>query len=363
MKRISPAIALAACFALTLSGCGSDDPTGAKGVGGSGQQKNVLQGIGSSAQKSAMDAWIAGFEKKQSTTSVQYSPDGSGAGVKQFLAGAAKFAGSDKYLDDDQAAKANSVCGPDGAYEFPVYISPIAVAFNLPGIKHLNFAPSTIAEIFSGKISAWDDPAIKADNPNAKLPSTKITAVHRSDDSGTTNNFTDYLHQTAPKAWPDEAAETFPHKGEAASGTTGVVQTVQGAEGAIGYIDASAVGKDLGTAKIKVGSNFTAMTSEGAATVVGESKQTAGRGKHDLAIDLNRTTTTKGAYPLVLVSYHLVCSSYKDEKTVDAVKAWEKYVVSSAAQQAAEENAGSAAIPQSVSDKAVRAIDSITVKK
>lgn len=363
MKRISPAIALTACFALTLSGCGNDDPTGAQAVGGSGKQKNVLQGIGSSAQKSAVDAWIAGFEKKQSTTSVQYSPDGSGAGVKQFLSGAAKFAGSDKYLDDDQVAEAKTVCGPDGAYEFPVYISPIAVAFNLPGVKHLNLTPETIAKIFSGKIKAWNDPAIRADNPNAELPSTKITAVHRSDDSGTTDNFTDYLHQTVPKAWPDEASETFPHKGEAASGTTGVTQTVQGAEGAIGYIDASAVGKDLGTAKIKVGSNFTALSPEGAAKVVGKSEQTGGRAKHDLAIDLDRTISGKGAYPLVLVSYHIVCSSYKDQKTADAVKAWETYVVGSEAQKAAQQNAGSAPIPRNVADKAMRAIDSITVKE
>lgn len=363
MKRISPAIAACACAALMLSGCGSDDPTGAKAVGGSGGQKAVLQGIGSSAQKSAMDAWTAGFDKKQSDVTVQYSPDGSGAGVKQFLSGAAKFAGSDKYLDDDQVAQAKSVCGSGGAYEFPVYISPIAVAFNLPGVKHLNFDAATIAKIFSGTITKWNDPAITKANPKAKLPSTTITAVHRSDDSGTTNNFTDYLHQAAPKAWPDEASETFPHEGEAASGTTGVVQTVQGADGAIGYIDASAVGKDLGTANIKVGSDFTPMSSTGAAKVVGESKQTSGRGEHDLAIDLDRTTTSKGAYPLVLVSYHMVCSSYKNKKTADAVKAWEKYVVSPGAQKAAEENAGSAAIPQSVSDKAVKAIDSITVKK
>lgn len=363
MKRISPAIAVAACLALTLSGCGSDDPTGAKAVGGSGGQKTVLQGIGSSAQKSAIDAWTAGFDKKQSDVTVQYSPDGSGAGVKQFLSGAAKFAGSDKYLDDDQVKAAKSVCGANGAYEFPVYISPIAVAFNLPGVKNVNLAPETIAKIFSGKITTWNDKAIKKDNPKAKLPSTTITPVHRSDDSGTTNNFTDYLHQTAPKAWPEAAAETFPHKGEAASGTTGVVQTVQGAEGAIGYIDASAVGKDLGTAKIKVGNTFTKMSSKGAATVVGESEQVSGRAKHDHAIDLSRTTTTDGAYPLVLVSYHMVCGSYKDKETADAVKAWEKYVVSEGAQKAAEENAGSAAIPRNVADKAAQAIDSITVEK
>lgn len=363
MKRITPAIAVAACAALMLSGCGSDDPTGAKSVGGSGSAKTVLQGIGSSAQKSAVDAWTAGFTQKQSDVSVQYSPDGSGAGVKQFLAGAAKFAGSDKYLDDDQVKAARSQCGPGGAYEFPVYISPIAVAFNLPGVKHLNLPSATIAKIFSGAITEWNDPTIAKDNPKAKLPKTKITAVHRSDDSGTTDNFTDYLRQTAPKAWPDEASETFPHKGEAASGTTGVVQTVQGAEGAIGYIDASAVGKDLGTAKIKVGKKFTAMSSKGAATVVGESKQVPGRGKNDYAININRTTTSDGAYPLVLVSYHMVCATYQNKKTADAVKAWEKYVVSPGAQKAAEENAGSAAIPRNVADKATTAIDSITVKK
>src|SRR5436190_1721998 len=79
--------------------------------------------------------------------------------------------------------------------------SPSALVFNLEGVDKLQLSPATAAQIFAGKITTWDDPAIKADNPGAKLPSDKITPVHRSDDSGTTNNFTDYLHQTAPKDW------------------------------------------------------------------------------------------------------------------------------------------------------------------
>ncbi|MYM19529.1 phosphate ABC transporter substrate-binding protein PstS [Brevibacterium sp. 5221] len=364
LSRIAPIAAIAMAGTLALSACGGGSATGESGgdkSGGSDKQlSGSLTGIGSSAQKSAVQAWTADFTGQQSGAKINYSPDGSGAGREQFLAGKAQFAGSDAYMKDEEIEKSKSVCGDDGAFEFPVYISPIAIAYNLKGVDKLQLSPETLAKVFAGKITSWNDEAIKKDNPDANLPSTKITAVHRSDESGTTKNFTDYLNKAAKSAWPDEAAEEFPKKagGEAAQGTDGIVQTVTKTDGAIGYADASATG-DLNKASIKVGENYEAPTAEAAAKVVDESPTVSGRHEHDLAIDLKRDITEAGTYPIVLVSYHIVCSSYKDQSTADLVKGWETYVVSQEGQDSAKENAGSAPISDKLREKITPIIDAV----
>lgn len=363
LKHLAPSAALLAVGALTLSACGGASATG-EDVSGGGESdlQGTLTGIGASSQKAAMDAWTADFTSANSGVTVNYSPDGSGAGREQFLAGNAQFAGSDAYLDDEEAAKAKEVCGPDGAYEFPVYISPIAVAFNVEGVDSLNLSPQTIAGIFKGEITNWNDEKIAADNPDAKLPDLKITAVHRADDSGTTENFTEYLKATAGDVWDEEPDGNFPknYGGEAAQGTDGVVQTVTDTNGAIGYADASAVGS-LGTAKVKVGDEFVELSPEAATKVLDASTTVEGRGEGDLAFALARDTTESGAYPIVLVSYHIVCSSYADQNTVDMVKAWEKYVVSEEGQASAAESAGSAPISEDLRSQINTVIDSIKV--
>jgi phosphate transport system substrate-binding protein len=367
LKRVIPAAAIVSIGALTLSACGGS-ATGETGTGSqasdSASVSGTLVGIGSSAQKSAVQAWSTDFKSANSGAQVNYSPDGSGAGVKQFLAGTADFAGSDAYLEDDQVEAAKKVCGPDGAIEFPVYISPISVAFNLEGVSELNMSPSLIAQIFSGKITTWNDPAIKAENADANLPDSPITAVHRKDESGTTENFTDYLNKTASKDWPDEGSKEFPgaYKGESAQGTDGVVSTVTKTKGAIGYVDSSAVTDDMGTAKIKVGDTYVAHSAEAAAKAVEASDQVSGRGENDIAIDIKRDSTEADTYPLVLVSYHIVCSAYADQAKADLVKSWEKYVLSDEGQQSGAENAKSAPLSPAVAEKAAKAVDTIKVK-
>ncbi|HVI35875.1 MAG TPA: extracellular solute-binding protein, partial [Gaiellales bacterium] len=242
------------------------------------------------------------------------------------------------------------------------YISPIALVYNLPGVDKLQLSPDTAAKIFAGKVTTWNDPAIKADNPGASLPATKITAVHRSDDSGTTKNFTDYLHQTAGSTWTNEAGETWPYKsGEGANGTSGVIQSVTSGKGAIGYADASQAGT-LGKASIKVGSAYVAPDAATAAKAADVSKRVAGRSANDMALDVDRTTTESGAYPLVLVSYLIACPTYKDAKTADLVKGYTNYVVSSQGQAAAAKAAGSAPLSSSLSGDATSAVQTIAAK-
>lgn len=361
------AIAVIAAGALALTACGSDNPAGTAPAGDQTSGTKVtgtLTGIGASSTGAAMDAWKAGFAAANSGATVQYSPDGSGAGRKALIDGSAQFAGSDAYLKDKELASSKEQCGPDGALNIPVYISPIAVAFNLPGVTELKLDAATIAKIFRGEIAKWNDPAIASLNEGVTLPDLKVTPVNRSDDSGTTTNFTDYLAAAAPEVWTDEADGVWPAslKGENAKGTSGVVKTVTDTPGAVTYADDSAVGGKLGTASVKVGEEFVKISAEAAAKAVEAGKPVEGRSANDVAIKLDRKTTEAGAYPIVLVSYHVVCSAYDKQETVDLVKAFENYVVSDAGQQAAADSAKSAPLSPALAEKATKAIESIKVK-
>ncbi len=365
--RFGRAAAVISVAALALTACGSDNPTdpGAEAPESSAAESTVsgtLTGIGASSQNSAMEAWKAGFESANQDAMVQYSPDGSGAGRKAFLSGGAQFAGSDAYLKDEELTQAEEVCGPEGALNIPAYVSPIAVAFNLGEITELNLDAATIAQIFNKEITTWNDEAIASQNEDADLPDTPITVVHRSDESGTTENFVEYLAAAAPEDWTYEVEGAWPAdlQSENAKGTSGVVQTVTATDGAITYADASAVG-DLGKVKVKVGEEYTELSSEAAAKAVEVASPVEGRSELDMSLDLERDTTESGAYPIVLVSYHLYCTTYDSQETVDLVKAFGSYVISEEGQAEAEASAGNAPLSESLREKAQSAIDSIEV--
>ncbi|MBM7051591.1 phosphate ABC transporter substrate-binding protein PstS [Rothia sp. ZJ1223] len=359
--------AFAAVGALALTACGSDNATGAatdNSNAGTSSVSGTLSGIGASSQQAAITAWQSGFSSVASSANMQYSPDGSGAGRKALIAGAADFAGSDAHLNEEEYNSSKEVCGPDGAIDIPVYISPIAIAFNLPGIDSLNLDSETIAKIFKDEITNWNDGAIAAQNQGTELPDLKITVVHRSDDSGTTENFTDYLAAASNGAWDKEADGNWPgdYAAEANKGTSGVVATTTSTEGAITYADASAIG-DLGKANIKTeDGSYAEISAETAAKTVENSERISGLHPNDMSIDLDRTPATSDAYPVVLVSYHIVCSSYDSQEKVDLVKEFGKYVVSKQGQQDAAEAASSAPLTSALTEDANKVYDAITVK-
>jgi phosphate transport system substrate-binding protein len=357
---------LAAVLATAACGAANED-SGSSGsgstAGGSSaaQLSGDLVGAGSSAQQAAMQAWQAGFNSEQPGVTFSYDPVGSGGGREQFLAGGTDFAGSDSAMTDEEIASAASRCGSSGVFELPNYISAIAVVYNLDGVDDLDLSPATLAGIFAGTITTWNDPAIAADNPDATLPSTAISPVHRGDKSGTTKNFTDYLAKAAPDAWTAGPVEEWPTAGgEAANGTSGMVDAVKAGAGSIGYADESQAG-ELGVAKVKVGEEFVAPSPEAAAAVVANSQKVEGRSEYDLAVSVNRTTTSADEYPIVLVSYHIGCVEYEDQAKADAVKAFESYVISEDGQQAAADNAGSSPITDDARSAAQTVIDAITV--
>jgi phosphate transport system substrate-binding protein len=356
--------AFAAALALGVTACGSSSSESSGGGASSGGEvSGELAGAGSTAQQAAQEAWIAEFENENSGATISYDPVGSGGGREQFISGGVAYAGSDAALstEEGELEKAEARCSPGELIEVPDYISPIAIIYNLPGVEELKLDPETLAKIFAQEITSWNDPAIAKDNPGAELPSTRITPVNRSDESGTTQNFTEYLSEVVPSVWKFEVSGDWPVKGgEAASGTSGVVEAVSAGEGAIGYADASQAG-ELSVAKIKVGSEWAEPTAEAAAKIVEESpldKQLS-PSKYTIAYELDRETESQGTYPIVLVSYLIACTKYGSASEAGAVKAYAEYVVSPEGQELAAEQAGSAPLSSALTKKATPAVEAI----
>ena len=326
-----------------------------------------FSGAGASSQQAAVEAWIAGFQGTNPEAKIAYNPSGSGAGVQTFLTGATAWAGSDKALADDEVEQSKSVCTEGTAFDVPVYISPIAVVFNLKGVsdagKHINMDAATIAKIFDGKITKWNDPAIADQNKDLKLPDTAITVVHRSDKSGTTQNFVSYFKDVTPDNWTYDLSENWPNEvGQGAKGTSGVISTVKQADGTIGYADFSQVG-DLGTVAVKVGDKYNEISAEAGSKVIGDSKQDdTVKGDNRIVIKINHATEAEGAYPIVLVSYDIVCPAYKDTKQAEFAKAWLTYVTSDEGQKAAQDAAGTAPLPPSLKSEITKSIEAIKTK-
>ncbi len=351
-------LGLSACGAANESTAGEGDSSAAvEGLSG------TLNGAGSSAQEAAQAAWQAGFQTANPDVTVNYDPVGSGGGREQFIAGGVAFAGSDAYLSDEEGelAAAKERCLGQDPIEIPNYLSPIAVIHNLEGVEELRLSGEALAGIFAGDITQWDDPAIAEDNPDAELPSARITPVHRADDSGTTDNFTAYLDSVAPDVWTHGEVGEWPiNNGEAAQGTSGVVAAVENGSNTIGYADASQAG-DLGVAAIKVGDEYVAPSPEAAAKVLEVSPRVEGRAATDMAFELDRSTQESGTYPIVLTSYLLACPTYEDAETADLVKGYLSYIVSDEGQDAAAENAGSAPLSDALQDEAQGIVENIKV--
>ncbi|HWU21955.1 MAG TPA: phosphate ABC transporter substrate-binding protein PstS [Nocardioides sp.] len=357
-RTLVPSVA-AVALAGSLAACGSnstdagsttssDATTPAAAV----NNASSLTGGGSTAQGSAQVQWASDYGKTNSGVTINYNQVGSGTGRSSFEQGTYTFAGSDSYLSDPtEYAAAKKQCGAD-PIEVPDYVSPIAVVFNLSGVSSLNLDGKTIADIFNGTITTWNDKAIADQNPGVTLPSTTIQPVHRSDDSGTTANFTDYLAQASQGAWKDEASQTWPNSsGLSGEGTSGVVTTLTGTDGSIGYVDASKAGT-FGIVSVKVGSKYVMPTADGAAHDLSVSKLDPAAKAGQLTYKIDRTTTDPNDYPLLLVSYLIACPTYKDAKVGALVKDYLGYVVSDAGQTSGATAAGSAPLPANVAKKA-----------
>jgi phosphate transport system substrate-binding protein len=338
--------AVAVVGALSLAACGTDDNSSggtstaaATAAAADNGLSGTINAAGSSAQANAIDQWKKDFQGKNPGASLNYQPSGSGAGVQAFIQGTVSFAGSDSALNDEKGepAQADGRCKTGKAIDIPMVTGPIAVVYNLPGVDGLQLSPKTLGGIFSSKITKWDDAAIKADNPDAKLPSTPIQAFHRADESGTSDNFTKFLKATAEwpyepgKAWPAEA------KGQGAKGSDGIASSVKGAEGAISYVELSfADNSQLQKAKVANGAGeFVELNADSAAKTV-ETAEVTGTG-NDLKLSIDYNTKTAGAYPIVLVTYEITCEKGLPADQSKLVKSFLTYTASDEGQAALKE--------------------------
>jgi phosphate transport system substrate-binding protein len=360
------AVALTAA-ALLLTACGSDDNGNANAAGDGSTAApssdsclaGTLNAEGSSAQQNAIDEVIASYTAECADTTINYNPTGSGAGVEQFNAGQVDFAGSDSALKEDEGevAAAKERCNGNDAWNIPMVVGPIAMAYNLDGVDKLVLTPEVAAKLFKGDITKWNDPAIKALNPDAALPSTDIKVFFRSDESGTTENFQKYLAGAGGGAWTDEPSKVWPGAGEGREKSSGVADGVKTTPDSITYVEWSyAKDNALGIAQVDNGAGPVELTGGSVGAAVASAKS-VGTG-NDLRLELDYATQTAGAYPIVLVTYEIACSKGLPADKAKLVKSFLTYFAS-ADTQASLEEIGYAPLPDEVSTKVATAIEAL----
>jgi phosphate transport system substrate-binding protein len=357
----SATAAVVAAAVLLLSGCGSDQavPTYAGSAKVECGGKDTLTASGSTAQANAMKLFVEVYEKACPGKTLVYTSNGSAAGVSEFLDGKTDFGGSDSPLSGDEYAKAQQRCGSE-AWNLPVVFGPLAITYNLDGLDTLVLDAATLAKIFNGSITRWDDPAIKAQNPS--VPAEPIQVVFRSDGSGTTDNFQRYLDAASGGAWGKGAGKVFNGRvGQGATGNEGTSAAVKDTPFAISYNEWSYAQK----ARLKAAKILTSAGPDPVAITAATVQQTvanatvAGKG-NNLVLDTSTfyTPTKPGSYPIVLATYQLVCSKYSDAEVGTAVRAFLQSTVTKG--QAHLEDHGYFPLPDQFQSKVAAAAAAIT---
>jgi phosphate transport system substrate-binding protein len=371
----------AGLIAAALTACSSSsksDTTGSAGASSSAGASTsssaaavkcatgTLNSDGSTAQANAMTQWIKDYQNKCSGSTVNYGGGGSGQGITDFNGSKVDFAGSDAALSaaKGEVAAAQTRCA-SAPLDLPMVVGPVAVAFNVKGLTKLTVTPQLLNQIFYGKVTTWNDPAIAAVNKGVTLPSTPITVFYRSEQSGTTQNFESYLQAADTTGYNGvvAAAKQAPSKdwngtvGQGKSGSQGVQQGIQGTDGAIGYIEYSfAVNGGLNTAAVDNGGGAVDLSATSAGKAV-SSATIVGTGD-DLSLKLDYATKTAGAYPIILVTYEIACTKYADSAKGALVQSFLSYT--SGAGQDALKQLGYAPLPSDIQAKVQASVAKIS---
>ena len=371
LSRFSRTGAVLAAGAMLLTACGSDNNTSTSGSDSSDAGSSAaapasdscapgtLNAEGSSAQQNAIDEVISAYTAECADATINYNPTGSGAGVEQFNAGQVDFAGSDSALkaDEGEVDAAKKRCAGNEAWDLPMVVGPISMAYNLEGVDKLVLTPEVAAKLFKGTIKKWNDPAITALNKDAKLPDADIKVFFRSDESGTTENFQKYLAGASGGAWTDEPSKVWPGAGEGREKSSGVADGVKTTKNSITYVEWSyAKDNGLGVSQVDNGAGAVELTGQSVGAAVASAKA-AGTG-NDLRLTLDYATKTPGAYPIVLVTYEIACSKGLPADTAKLVKSFLTYF-SSADTQASLEKIGYAPLPEEVRSKVEAAVKAL----
>jgi phosphate transport system substrate-binding protein len=333
----------ASALAFSLAACGGeDDSAGGDGEGVSGE----ITASGASFPDAFYAAAIDAYADVNPDLVLTYNAVGSGTGKSEFGEGINDFAGTDSLVGDDEGIEA-------GSYQYiPTVAAPITVSYNLPEVEGLQLSQETLARVFQGDITVWNDEAIAADNPEATLPDTDITIAHRSDGSGTTSNFTTFLDE-ATDSWTLGAGDTVEWPANAVGGekNTGVAQAIQDTEGAIGYVDlADANASGLVTASIEnADGNFTQPTLEGT---------TAGLEGAVVNDDLSYNPLNASgpdAYPITAPTYIIIRTEYEDANVAAGVKEFLTWLLTDGQELAAENDF--APLPDGLRQQALDALN------
>ncbi|MGO9154850.1 phosphate ABC transporter substrate-binding protein PstS [Mycobacterium sp.] len=365
LDRFSAALCVLATSAMVLSGCGSNNNARSTSAGAPtpnvscGGQK-ILKASGSTAQANAMTRFVNAFEQACSGQTLNYTPNGSGAGIREFTGNQTDFGGSDSELLPPEYAAAQQRCGSP-AWNLPVVFGPIAITYHVMGVTSLTLDGPTAARIFNGAIAAWNDPAIHALNAGVALPAEPIRVIFRNDESGTSDNFQRYLDTASGGAWGKGAGKTFKGGvGEGAMGNDGTAAAVKRTEGAITYNEWSfAQAQHLDMAKIitSAGPDPVAITAD----TVGKTIASAFiiKDGNDIALDTISfyRPNQPGSYPIVLATYEIVCSKYPDPQVGMAVKAFLQSTIS-AGQSGLADN-GYIPIPDAFKSRLTTAVNAI----
>jgi len=375
-------VAAAAAVALTgtMTACGSDDNTSSSSGGGTGGTANgsdngsaagiecggkqALKASGATAQANAMTRFVTAFESNCPGQTLNYTSSGSGAGVSEFIGGQTDFGGSDSPLNAEKGEieKAAERCGGTPAWNLPLVFGPIAVTYNVEGVDGLALDGPTLAKIFNGTVKTWDAPEIAALNEGASLPAEPITVLFRSDESGTTDNFQQYLAAASDGAWTQGAGKTFNGGvGEGAKGNEGTSAAIKTTPGSITYNEWSyAKSQGLSVAKVvtSAGPEPVELSVESAGKSI-DGVQIKGEG-NDLVLDTTSfyMPAEAGSYPIVLATYNIVCSEYPQSDVAPAVRAFMMSAVTNG-QNGLEDN-GYIPVPDEFKGRLETAINAIS---
>jgi phosphate transport system substrate-binding protein len=308
-------------LAVGLVALGAGEATASTATKAKKLKSATLNGSGSTLQQSFDQAAIAQFIKSQPNITINYAGGGSGKGRQDLADQVVDFAGSDSPFPAADLAK---VKGGDVLY-FPTVVAPVTVSYNLGGVGKLKLSGPTISKIFQRTITKWNDPVIKADNPTAKLPSTAITVVHRSDSSGTTANFVTFLTKADPSGWKLGVSSTisWPSDTQGGAGNAGVAQAISSTDGAIGYVDfsdAKAAGLKFASVKNQLG-KYVEPNVKGASEAAGT-----------VAISTNLTydpifATGPTSYPITAPTWIIVYTNQTDTAKAAAIKAFLTFIL------------------------------------
>jgi phosphate transport system substrate-binding protein len=348
-QRFTTAGIALASMALFVAACSSSGNGSGSGSGNSG----TLNGSGSTFQLTFQQTAIQSFKAIRPNITVNYGGGGSGKGRTDLASGVVQYAGSDTApIPSDEVA---SFKGKTVLY-FPVLVGPITVSFNVPGVKSLKLDAPTIADIFQAKITKWNDSKIAALNPGVKLPSTAITIARRSDSSGTTQNFSEFLVEGAPGVWKlgSDSTINWPADSRGGNGNGGVAQIVKSTTGAVGYVDyadAKASGLTFASIKNKAG-NYIAPSTDSATEAA-----------NNVTVKPNLTFSAiwasgSGSYPVTYQSWVLVYQKQSSSSTTKDLKAYVGYLVGDGQKLLPE--LGYAPLPSSMDQKAKAQLSQIS---